>query len=116
MDIRWTVKQTLDGWRWMMHAKDYDDLAETPWTAKPTDVARLLSISRSQAYHLIRIGQLPSIRVGNSLRVPLPELRRCIEARTVGGAAGHELVGGADHAAAPAPTKPPRRRRARHHG
>src|SRR5436309_1951049 len=107
--MRRTVKETLDGWRWMMHTKDDDDLAETPWTAKPTDVARLLSISRSQAYHLIKIGLLPSIRVGNSIRVPLRGLRRYIEARTVGGSAVNQTAGGMQQADAPAQSSPTRR-------
>jgi len=34
------------------------------------EVAKRLQISRAQAYMLIRRGQIPSIRLGRSVRVP----------------------------------------------
>jgi len=94
-----------------MDVKDDDDLEGARWAAKPADVGGLLSISRAQVYHLIKIGLLPSIRVGNSIRVPLRELRRYIEARTVGGAAVNQTAGAVQQADAPAPSSPTRRRR-----
>lgn len=50
---------------------------------RPDEVARALSVSRSGVYRLIGEGQLPSVRVGKSLRVPRVALERWIEQRTV---------------------------------
>ena len=43
---------------------------------KVEEVAALLAISRSQAYKLVRRGEIPSIQVGTAIRVP----RRALEA------------------------------------
>lgn len=45
------------------------------------EAARLLDIGRSKAYELIQAGELPAIRVGKSLRVPVRALQRWIEAQ-----------------------------------
>jgi excisionase family DNA binding protein len=45
----------------------------------PREVARLLSISRTKVYELMASGQLPSLRIGHSRRVPADALRRFIE-------------------------------------
>ena len=39
---------------------------------KPSDIARRLSLHRSQVYKLIKDGTLPHIRIGRSVRVPTP--------------------------------------------
>ncbi len=39
---------------------------------KPSDIARRLSLHRSQVYKLIKDGTLPHIRIGRSVRVPAP--------------------------------------------
>jgi excisionase family DNA binding protein len=39
-----------------------------------TEVARMLRLSRSTTYALVRRGQLPAIRVGDSIRVPVAAL------------------------------------------
>lgn len=49
---------------------------------KAQGVAECLSISRAQAYKMMRAGELPTIPVGRSLRVPVKALDRWIEART----------------------------------
>ena len=44
----------------------------------PMEVAEQLRIGRSKAYELIASGQIPSIKVGASVRVPADALRRWI--------------------------------------
>jgi len=41
-----------------------------------SESAQALGISRSKAYQLIAAGDLPSVRIGNSVRVPVAELKR----------------------------------------
>ena len=42
---------------------------------KPLEAAAAIGIGRTQVYNLIRSGQLPSVRVGKSIRVPVESLR-----------------------------------------
>jgi excisionase family DNA binding protein len=42
---------------------------------KPARVAVFLDISRTKTYELIAAGDIPSIRVGGSIRVPVDALR-----------------------------------------
>jgi excisionase family DNA binding protein len=51
---------------------------------QPGEVAETLGISKSQAYMLIKSGDIPSIRIGTSVRVQLEALREWI-ARKAGG-------------------------------
>jgi excisionase family DNA binding protein len=37
---------------------------------KTNDVARLLNISRAFAYQLMRQGEIPTVKIGNAVRVP----------------------------------------------
>ena len=46
------------------------------WKLRPAEAAELLGISRSRAYGLIAAGDLPSVRVGTSVRVPLAGLKK----------------------------------------
>ena len=46
---------------------------------RPTEVATALGIGRSRAYALLASGELPSIRIGGSVRVPVDRLREWIE-------------------------------------
>jgi len=46
---------------------------------RPTEVADLISVSRSRAYELIADGTLPSIRMGGSVRIPADALRAWID-------------------------------------
>jgi len=48
---------------------------------RPTEAADFLGIGRSKVYELIGKKELPSIRIGASVRVPLAELRLWIAAR-----------------------------------
>jgi excisionase family DNA binding protein len=67
--------------------------------------AQMLSIARSTAYALIQRGELPSIRVGKSLRVPVAALEAWVErqARQSAGEAADAPAsrpkGGAPHGA-----------------
>lgn len=39
-----------------------------------SDIQRILRIGRTKAYHLVNSGQIPSIRIGNVIRVPKARL------------------------------------------
>jgi excisionase family DNA binding protein len=45
---------------------------------RPVEVAEVLGICRSKAYELIKAGELPSVRIGCSVRVPIDQLRAWI--------------------------------------
>lgn len=47
------------------------------------DAARFLGISRSSVYKLIRAGMLPSVKLGNSRRVPIRSVRELASDRLV---------------------------------
>jgi excisionase family DNA binding protein len=65
-----------------------------------TEVARRLSLGRATTYQLVRRGELPSVRVGRAVRVPVHALEAWIAARTTGGDADGAVWG---DAAAPCP-------------
>jgi excisionase family DNA binding protein len=48
--------------------------------------ARLLDISRSKAYAMVQAGQLPSVRLGASLRVRVTDLDRYVNELQAGAA------------------------------
>jgi len=48
---------------------------------RPDEAARELGIGRGKAYELIRSGELPSIRIGRSVRVPMTKLQDWINER-----------------------------------
>ncbi len=47
------------------------------------DAARFLGISRSSVYKLIRSGQLPSVKLGTSRRVPIRAVWELAAARLI---------------------------------
>jgi excisionase family DNA binding protein len=49
------------------------------------EVAQLTGLSRAKAYAMVAAGELPSLRAGRSVRVPLAALERWIEQNTTGG-------------------------------
>jgi excisionase family DNA binding protein len=51
---------------------------------RPTEAADAIGISRSKAYALIASGEIPSIRIGGSVRVPVAALNEWID-RQLGG-------------------------------
>jgi len=46
-----------------------------------SEAAELLSVARSKAYAMVKAGELPSVRLGGSVRVPLARLREWVESR-----------------------------------
>jgi excisionase family DNA binding protein len=49
---------------------------------RPQEVAELLGVGRSKVYALLASGELPSIRVGHSVRVPAEALRHWVSSQT----------------------------------
>lgn len=47
------------------------------------DAARFLSVSRSLIYKLINSGVLPSVKIGNSRRIPIRAVRELASGRPV---------------------------------
>ncbi|MCP4612684.1 MAG: helix-turn-helix domain-containing protein [Planctomycetes bacterium] len=46
---------------------------------RPRDLTKILSLSRSRIYELLATGELPSVRIGRSIRVPVGALNEWIE-------------------------------------
>ncbi|MFY0408021.1 helix-turn-helix domain-containing protein [Solicola sp. PLA-1-18] len=46
---------------------------------RPHEAADYLAISRSKVYELMRAGEIGSVQIGNSRRIPLRELQRYVE-------------------------------------
>jgi len=53
-----------------------------PLLLRPIEAAWLLNFSVARVYQLIRSGELPSVRVGGSLRVPRADLEGWLRERT----------------------------------
>jgi excisionase family DNA binding protein len=47
-----------------------------PLFVRPSEAARLLGISRSKLYMLLRAGTVPSRKIGAAVRVPIEALER----------------------------------------
>ena len=45
---------------------------------RPAEAAEVIGVGRSKCYELLASGELPSIRIGNSVRVPVDALRAWI--------------------------------------
>lgn len=48
---------------------------------RPTEVAESIGVSRSKVYELINSGEIPSMMVGKTRRVPLDRLREWMDRR-----------------------------------
>lgn len=48
---------------------------------RPAEAADVLGLGRSKVYELIASGELPSIRIGKSVRIPVEALRQWVVAR-----------------------------------
>lgn len=48
---------------------------------RPTEVAQMLSIGKSTIYELLATGEIPSIRIGRSIRIPVKWLNEWVEKR-----------------------------------
>ncbi|MBI4321042.1 MAG: helix-turn-helix domain-containing protein [Chloroflexi bacterium] len=46
---------------------------------KPMDAAELIEVGRSRIYEMLQKGELPSVRIGRSVRVPVSALRQWVE-------------------------------------
>ncbi len=66
-----------------MHATgtDFADLDDDLRLVTLPDAARFLSVSRGSLYDLLTTGQLASVHIGRSRRIPMGELRRYIRGR-----------------------------------
>jgi len=51
---------------------------------RPAEAAELLGVGRSKIYALLASGEVPSVRVGHSVRVPLQALRQWVARRSKG--------------------------------
>jgi len=49
---------------------------------RPEEAAELISVGRSKMYALLAAGDLPSIRVGHSVRVPVRALQAWVDDQT----------------------------------
>jgi excisionase family DNA binding protein len=67
-------------WRHASPLKKWEVQME-PLLLKPTEAAEVLGVGRSKIYALLAAGELPAVRVGHSVRVPLADLRRWVEER-----------------------------------
>lgn len=45
---------------------------------RPAEAAAAIGVSRSRMYELIASGEIPSVRIGGTLRVPVDGLRRWV--------------------------------------
>jgi excisionase family DNA binding protein len=52
-----------------------------PLLLRPTEAARLLGISRSKLYELLAAGEIPTIHIGRSVRIPLAQLKEWVNAQ-----------------------------------
>lgn len=50
---------------------------------RPNEAAEAIGVGRSKVYELLASGELPSIRIGGSVRVPVDVLREWIARRLV---------------------------------
>lgn len=51
---------------------------------KPTEAAETLGIGRTRVYEMLACGELPSLRIGRSIRIPLAGLQKWIADRSNG--------------------------------
>ncbi len=65
-----------------------------PLLLSPEEASRVLGISRSKLYQLMAKGEIPSITVGRSRRVPTAELRGWLAGRIEAEYAGRPDRGG----------------------
>jgi excisionase family DNA binding protein len=64
------------------------DVPKTSRLLRATEVVKITGWSRAKVYAMAVSGELPSLRSGRSVRIPLAALERWIEENTTGGRAG----------------------------
>ena len=57
---------------------------ETLRLLRPSEVAQILGLGRSKVYSMIAAGELPHIKCGKCVRVPMEALRAWVEIHTQG--------------------------------
>ena len=82
--MRFSQKNTeLEGEKGMMDRRNQENyVGILPRLLTAPEVAMTLSVSRSFAYALIQTGQIPSVRLGRSVRVRPQDLEKFIESNT----------------------------------
>ncbi len=53
--------------------------AATPKTMSVPEAGRILGIGRDASYQAVKTGQIPAIRIGKLLRVPIVAMERMLE-------------------------------------
>ena len=64
-----------------METKHDVSISDFPMLLKVEAAAKLLSLGRTKTYALIASGELPVIRVGRAVRVPVTALHQWVEER-----------------------------------
>ncbi len=59
---------------------------------RPAEFAEAIGIGRSKAYELIARGEIPSVRIGGSVRIPVDALRDWISRQTAGEGLADRMV------------------------
>jgi excisionase family DNA binding protein len=60
-----------------------------PITVAPDGLRQLLGISRGKSYELIRTGQIPHVRLGKSIRIPVALLTEWLNERAAASGKGN---------------------------
>lgn len=60
-----------------------------PITVAPDGLRQLLGISRGKSYELIRSGQIPHVRLGKSIRIPVALLTEWLNERAAASRKGN---------------------------
>jgi len=50
-----------------------------PLFVRPSEAALIISVGRSKIYEMIQSGEVPSTRIGGTLRIPTAALERFVE-------------------------------------
>ena len=53
------------------------------WTMTVDEAAKCLGVSRTLAYEMVRRGELPSLKLGRRIVVPVPALERMLGIETL---------------------------------
>ena len=61
-----------------------ENIEEQELLLRISAASRILSVSRSKLYELVAKNQVPHVKIGNSLRIPVEALRAWIEKKTEG--------------------------------
>lgn len=64
----------------LVAAPSHATRSSEPLLLRVTEVARLMSLSRSTVYQLVAKGEIQVVRIGSAVRVPRTELVRLTEA------------------------------------